>query len=146
MSSLKEHSALILDWAKYGKAFGAGDLGTPPVCLLRTLGNGRAIKTYLSDKHLDTLHISLERKIVKSDVLNGQLIPTTREGVKRRGGKRYTEFPIKLDTAEQLHKQLGEAIREAKKRKEKVAARKRLSNFFRRFSYYTYQAFSQKAA
>lgn len=146
MSQLRESTSVLLDWAKYGRTFGAGDLSTPPVCFLASRGNGRAVKACLSDDHPDLISLSFERKLRPSDISEGKLLPVAVEAVKRRGGKRSLSFNIDCETAEALRGILKDALRDAKRRQQKRAARKRLSDFFLGFAVFVTRNAFRKAA
>ena len=85
---------------------------------MRRLGSGRAVSVFVSDKPLDlnNLVLKFERKIEAGDVENGRLLPVSTTEVKRRGAKRVTSIALSYETAEALHKVLGTALRDARKR------------------------------
>jgi hypothetical protein len=63
----------------------------------------------------DKLVIIMKRRVVREDFVKGKLVPVTRERFKRRGAKRETVLCVSFESAETLHKLLGQALRNARK-------------------------------
>lgn len=91
---------------------------TPLYYAMRRRG-GRVVGVGVSDDGfaLNNLLLRFERKIEKGDLENGKLVPITQEKVKRRGGKRSVSLHISYEAAEDLHKALTSALKDARKRR-----------------------------
>lgn len=79
--------------------------------------DGRAVSVCISSKDLDSLMLIFERRIEQSDVVNGKLVPVSSERVKRRGGKRKLVFKLSYEGAEDLHRLLGQALKDTRHRR-----------------------------
>ena len=92
---------------------------------------GKAVSVCVSDNgmHLNNLLVHFERKIGAEDVANGVLIPVTRETIKRPGTKRVTSIALSYETAEDLHKTLGRALKDARLRHFRYKILKRIEDF-----------------
>ena len=90
-----------------------------PMLYLKRLGSGRVVSVIVSDKglELDNLVLRFERKIERTDVVNGKLTQISLEEVKRRGAKRSTTIALSYESAEALHSTLGRALKDARRRR-----------------------------
>jgi len=83
----------------------------------RSLGfSGRAVSVFVDQEH-DDMIIKFERKIERSDVVEGALLPIAMHTTKQRGGKRSVSLAISYESAEALHAALGRALRETRGRR-----------------------------
>lgn len=104
-----------------------------PMMYQKRLGSGRRVLVVVSDEglELDNLIVRFERKIERSDVVDGKLVRISHEEVKHRGAKRSTTITLSIETAEALHLTLGRALRDARKRHLwHELSNRMMSNFF----------------
>jgi hypothetical protein len=63
------------------------------------------------------IQLVFTKRIERSDVVKGRLLPTSREMVKRRGGKRLTTITLSYESAEALYQALKPALKDARRRR-----------------------------
>ena len=83
---------------------------------LSKLGEGKAVSVCTDDK-AKCLEVRFERKILSGDISKGKLVPTSFEGIKRRGGKRRLAVGISYESAEALHLVLGRALKDMRNKR-----------------------------
>lgn len=79
-------------------------------------GNGRCVEVRILPETIGLLELRFQSKITERHVSNGVLLSIVREGVQKRGGKRYTEINLTHKTAEMLYLALGPMIKESRRR------------------------------
>ncbi len=101
------------------------DVTTGTMRYFKPLGSGRLVSVQVSDKDLEKISLNFQRKIEPADVCDGKLVSLVTEEVKHRGGKRVTSLELTYDSAEALHKVLGLALKDMRRRR----SRRIIENF-----------------
>lgn len=112
-----------------------GDSKPKSFCLSSGGGKATTIRVHEAGDKLDLL---LQHKLRPTDVQNGRLLPSASWGVRRRGGKLITHLGLTHGTAEELHKVLGEALKDARRKRRKALFQERVTRVV--FSFFAIKA------
>lgn len=79
--------------------------------------DGRAIVVIVSGDGTTPLELVFTKRIEAGDVVDGKLVPSSRNLVKRRGGKRVTTLVLSYEGAEDLCRALKPALKDMRRRR-----------------------------